>query len=206
MKLPLLTAALVLASSLAQASVFDFGSLAAGSEANLAATDGVTFSYASLVPNTNGDGDPIGGSTWQLDPSSGPVLVQDPSLRGHGAGPNSLDAVDQPVAVVFPYPVTLELFYGYLDRGTLGGAPVPHELVFLADDKHVIYSTELDFGTPGAFFSVSHLYSVSEVILPSDKYYEMLAYVATPEMDGRVLAGVAALCGGWIIRRKSVKK
>lgn len=204
----LATALALAAATVASAATIDFGSLSAGDLANSAAPSGTLFSYAVLTQDTDTNpssptfGDPIPGSfSWQIDATAGSVLVQDPSVRGHGNGPIALDAVDQPVLLVFSSTINLVSFSGVLDHGSLSGGLPSQTLVFADGAGKSVGTLSLDYTQSGLSFSSGPVSGVKEIVLPSGRYVERLTYVATPEVNGQVLIGTLALAGAVALRR-----
>ncbi len=197
------SAALFLAVAASAATgTIDFGTLSAGTDANTLAPAGTLLSYASLVQDTDINGDPIPGAfSWKVDGSAGSPLVQDPSVRGHGSGPIALDAVDQPILLIFPTTGDLVSFSGILDHGPLSGGLPSQDLVFADFNGKPVGSLSLDYTQSGLSFSSGPISGVREVILPSGRYIEKISFVAAPEVNGQALIGALALAGAVMVRR-----
>ena len=186
----------------ASAATLDFGTLTAGSDANGVAPAGTLLSYAALVQNTDINGDPIAGSfSWQTDASAGSVLVQNPSVRGHGSGPIALDAVDQPVLLTFTGTINLTSFSGVLDHGPLSGGLPTQSLIFADSQGNAVSSQSLVYTQSGLSFSFGSVSGVHSVVLPSGRYIEKISFVAVPEVNGQIVVGSIALLGALALRR-----
>ncbi len=205
MKTQLLAAAAALAlmgAASAATGTLDFGTLSAGTDANTLAPSGTMLAYANLVQDTDINGDPIPGAfSWKVDSSAGTTLVQDPSVRGHGTGPIALDAVDQPILLIFPTTGDLVSFSGVLDHGPLSGGLPSQNLVFADYHGKPVGSLALDYTQPGLSFSTGPISGVREVILPSGRYIEKISFVAAPEVNGQAMIGALALAGAVVLRR-----
>jgi hypothetical protein len=208
-----LLAALALAAAfpaglLAQGHTFRFDHVASGSAANSALSGGVTVEPAFYAPSLDGDGNDIPGTeAWRTDTFAPAVTVDNPMTFDRGEAPspsNALNALFQPVMLLFPTPEFVGLFRVTLD-GDEFGSIVPIE--FYDSFETLIWSTTVDQSvsylmvneTPGVA-------GVSKIVLPGGAFYDNIQIEAVPEADTQMLmlAGSLLLMGGlWMHRRKA---
>jgi hypothetical protein len=208
-----LLAALALAAALpagvlAQGSMFQFDHVASGSAANSALAGGVTVEPAFYAPSLDGDGNNIPGTeAWRTDTFAPPVTVDNPMTFDRGEAPspsNALNALFQPVMLLFPTPEFVGLFRVTLD-GDEFGTSLPIE--FYDSFETLIWSTTVDQSVP--YFGVSEspgVAGVSKIVLPAGAFYDNIQIAAVPEADARMLmlAGSFILgVGAWMRRRKA---
>jgi hypothetical protein len=206
-----LLAALALAAALpagvlAQGFVFRFDHVASGSAANSALSGGVTVEPAFYAPSLDGDGNAIPGSNaWRTDTFAPAVTVDNPMTFDRGAAPspsNALNALFQPVMLLFPTPEYVGLFRVTLD-GDDFGTSLPIE--FYDSSETLIWSTTVDQSVP--YFGVDAfpgVADVSKIVLPGGAFYDNFLITPVPEVDARMLAGAVILgVGVWLRRRKA---
>lgn len=208
-----LLAALALAAAfpaglLAQGYTFRFDHVASGSPANSALSGGVTVEPAFYAPSLDGDGNDIPGTeAWRTDTFAPAVTVDNPMTFDRGEAPspsNALNALFQPVMLLFPTPEFVGMFRVTLD-GDEFGSIMPIE--FYDSFDTLIWSTTIDQ-------SISYLQvnenpgvgDVSKIVLPGGAFYDNIQVEAVPEADTQMLmlAGSLLLMGGlWMHRRKA---
>lgn len=210
MKTKLITA-LALASVLpatafAQTYTFDFDHVPAGSAANAALSRGVTVEPALYAPSVDGDGNDIPGTeAWRVDTLASAVTVDNPLDFDRGVAPspsNALNALFQPVMLLFPTPEFVANFQVRLD-GDDFGMELPVQ--FYDSDDTLIWSATIDQTIP--YFSINALPGVggvSKIVLPAGAFYDNVVIAQVPEVDSRVLllGGVAALGAAIRFRRR----
>lgn len=179
--------------------LIQFDGVASGASANSAALGGITFAYAQLMPAYDANGDEIPGSeTWRVDANASDVLADDPTNRGFTtapSSPNALDAVDQPVLMLF---AALQSFGNFLldaitfDNATFGGAP--NASVLFLDANHAILGQLPLVQTGQGFTGTAGAYTdVQAILLPSGAFYDNLNLVPAPATLWLVLTGLAGL-------------
>ncbi len=198
-------AAALPAGALAQGFVFRFDHVASGSEANSALSGGVTVEPAFYSPSLDGDGNSIPGTdAWRIDTFAPAVTVDNPLGFDRGAAPspsNALNALFQPVMLLFPTPEYVGLFRVVLDGDDFGSS-LPIE--FYDSSETLIWSMEVDQSIPylavDAFPGVG---GVSKIVLPAGALYDNFVITPVPEVDARMLAGAVILgVGVWLRRRR----
>ena len=207
----MLCAAAILTGSAATAGVYSFDVPPPSGNAGLAnsyASDGTTFAFAIYAPLVDSLGSDIPGTDrWQIDTGSGAVTVEKPADYGRSAtGETSLNALFQPVFVLFPASSTITAFSGKLETSTISGNvnPVQSILFFNAQDQQV-GSLPVDLSVANGTFSATGLLGVTKVLLPAGKFYRQLGSTtvssAVPEVDARSLVAGALLVGAFAWRR-----
>lgn len=191
--------------ALAQGFVFRFDHVASGSAANSALSGGVTVEPAFYAPSLDGDGNSVPGTeAWRIDTFAPAVTVDNPLSFDRGAAPspsNALNALFQPVMLLFPTPEYVGLFRVVLDGDDFGSS-LPIE--FYDSSDSLIFSTSVDQGIP--YFSVDvfpGVGGVSKIVLPAGALYDNFLITPVPEVDARMLAGAVILgVGVWLRRRR----
>jgi len=207
-----LLAALALAAAfpagvLAQGSMFRFDHVASGSAANSALSGGFTVEPAFYAPSLDGDGNDIPGTeAWRTDTFAPAVTVDNPMTFDRGEAPspsNALNALFQPVMLLFPTPEYVGLFRVTLDGDNFGSS-LPIE--FYDSFETLVWSTTVDQSV--SYFEVHEspgVAGVSKIVLPGGAFYDNIQIAPVPEADTRMLmlAGSLILVGGaWMRRRK----
>ncbi len=206
MALIALAIGLTLAQS-AQASIINFDSIAAGSNASndsVAVSSGITFNNATFLPNLDTYGIAIPGSDhWQIDTTSGSVTVQNTSLKGWGVAPsgtNALDARLSPVLLSFTSATNLGGFSFQLPNSTFGNIPNV-DVLFLNAAGNTVYDLSYKQGVALATVSLpTTLSGVSQILLPSGTFYDNINVAAVP-VPGAIWLFGSAIMGFLGLRR-----
>ena len=187
----------------AQATLFTFDNVVSGTEANGLSQAGVTFQPGIFTPDTDAFGSDIPGTEkWRADASSPAVTVDNPSLFGRGAAPspnNALNALFQPVLVLFPTSTDITGFSATLDSDTFGDAHL--SVNFYDSNDNLLKSVAVDQTVAGFTFDSGALSGLSKVVLPAGAFYDNVGFTAVPEVDGRVLTAGLLLAGAALARR-----
>ena len=202
--LPLALLATALAGALpARATLFTFDSVVSGTDANSLSQAGVTFQPGIFTPDTDSFGSDIPGTEkWRVDGTAPAVTVDNPNLFGRGNAPspnNALNALFQPVLVLFPTSTDVTGFTATLDHDTFGDAHLT--VNFYDTNDNLLSSLPLDQTVPGFTFTSGALNGLSKVVLPAGAFYDNVSFTAVPEVDGRVLTAGLLLAGAALARR-----
>lgn len=188
----------------ARASLFTFDAGPSGSLANDFSQAGVTFQAGVFLPDTDTDGIDIPGTEkWHVDGTAPAVTVDDPSTFGRGVAPspaNALNALFQPVLVLFPTSTDITAFKATLDNDTFGDAGLSVNFYDAAD--HLLASIPIDQTVAGFSFTSGTITGLSKVVLPAGAFYDDVGFTAVPEIDGRALTAGLLLAGVAILRRR----
>ena len=205
-----LVAAVILTGSTCVAGVYSFDvapSVGNAGLANTYASDGTTFAFAVFAPLTDSVGSDIPGSDrWQIDTGAGAVTVEKPSDYGRSATlETALNALFQPVYVLFPALSSVTGFSGKLEKSTIAGNPNPVQsiLFFNAQDQQ-IGSLSVDLSVASGTFNITGLSGVTKALLPAGKFYQQLGFTAVqavPEVDARSWIAGGLLLGAVAWRR-----
>lgn len=206
-----LAAAVVLTGSTCLAGLYSFDAAPLAGNAGLAnsyAADGTTFAFAVFAPLVDNLGSDIPGTDrWQIDTGAGAVTVEKPADYGRSAtSETALNALFQPVFVLFPSSAAVTGFSGKLEKSTISGNanPVQSILFFNAQDQQ-IGSLSVDLSVASGTFSVSGLSGVTKALLPAGKFYQQVGFTGTsqavPEVDARSLVAGGLLLGVMAWRR-----
>lgn len=206
-----LVAGLILAGSTCIAGVYSFDvapSLGNAGLANSYASDGTTFAFAVFAPLVDNLGSDIAGTDrWQIDTGAGAVTVEKPSAYGRSAtSETALNALFQPVFVLFPPTTSVTGFSGRLEKSTIAGNanPVQSILFFNSQDQQ-IGSLSVDLSVASGTFNITGLSGVTKALLPAGKFYQQVGFTgssqAVPEIDARSLVAGGLLLGAWGWRR-----
>lgn len=195
--------ALLLAACLpAHAGLFTFDGAPSGTPANHLAGP-VQFSPGIFSPDTDEFGSDIPGTEkWRKDAGAPAITVDNPILFGRGSAPsgaNALNALFQPVLVLFPPSTGTIRFGATLDNDPFGDSALA--VGFYDADDHLLASVPIDQTVPGFVFESEALSGVAKVVLPAGAFYDNLSYAAVPEVDGRTLAAGLLTLAGWLHRR-----
>ncbi|MCX7085037.1 MAG: PEP-CTERM sorting domain-containing protein [Methylococcales bacterium] len=200
--------ALALGLSLAQstqASIIDFDSIAAGSDAStdaVAVASGIAINTAVFLPNLDVDGIAISGTEhWQIDTFV--ATAENTSLQGWGTAPsgaNALDARPQPILLSFSSPTDLGGFSFQLPDSTFGNPP-PNDVLFLDAAGITLYDLAYNQGVALATVSLpTTLSGVSQILLPSGTFYDNINVAAVP-VPGAIWLFGSAIMGFLGLRR-----
>lgn len=191
------------------ASVFlGFDSVPSGTAAAVLAPPALRFEPAVLDYDYDADGDPIPGTLrWRADASAPAVVVENPELYGRGQAPspdNALNALWQPVLVLFPQPFDLTTFSVTLDNDSFGlNGTLPGfsdvAIQFLDVNGAVLASIPVDQTQPGFRAEAGPVGAVDSILLPAGAFYDDLRLAPIPETGlWPVVAGLGALAwGAW---------
>lgn len=189
----------------AGATTFTFDGVASGSSANRLSQAGITFQAGTLLPDTNAEGLEVPGTEkWRVDFSSPPVTVDNPGLFGRGitpSGGNALNALFQPVVVLYPGSSGFSRFSATLDNDTFGAADLT--VGFYDSNDRLIASVRADQTVPGYVIESGPLDGVSKVVLPAGAFYDNVTVTSVPEPSTWALAGIGLAALLWQARRKS---
>ncbi len=189
----------------ARATTFTFDGVASGSSANSLSQAGITFQAGTFLPDTNAEGlDVPGTEKWRVDFSSPAVTVDNPGLFGRGIAPsggNALNALFQPVIVLYPGTSGFTRFSTVLDNDKFGDANVA--VNFYDSKDRLIASLPVDQTIPGYVIESGPLDGVSKVVLPAGAFYDNVSVTSVPEPSTWALAGVGLAALLWQARRKS---
>lgn len=204
-------AALCALAPISQAATIEinFDTVAAGSQANLAAPAGIRFYQAHFVNDVDAFGDEIlNTEKWQIDTASTsafPVTVDNPASFGYGAAPsgtNALNALWQPVLMRFDQAIHLSSFSAQLDNSTYGDL-TPSAVYFLDGQKTILGQISLDQTQPGTLALLNTpVNGVREVLFSSGAFYDNLQISTVPLPPSALLfiSGLTLL--GVLKRRK----
>ena len=189
-----LVAAVILTGSTCVAGVYSFDVAPSVGNAGLAnsyASDGTTFAFAVFAPLTDNVGSDIPGTErWQIDAGGGAVTVEKPADYGRSVtSETALNALFQPVLVLFPSLASVTGFSGKLEKSTITGNanPVQSILFFNSQDQQ-IGSLSVDLSVASGTFNITGLSGVTKALLPEGKFYQQLGFTAVqavPEVDAR---------------------
>ena len=175
--------------------------------ANTYAKDGTTFSYGVYAPLTDSFGsDILGTDRWQVDVGAGAVTVEKPFDYGRAITTETeLNALFQPVVLLFPPSTFLTSLSGKLEGSTLTGNanPVQPILFYDGQDK-LIGSLYLNLSTPNGEFTSGPLSKATKAVLPAGKFYRQVTVLTeanVPEVDARSLVAGVLLAGAIGYRR-----
>ena len=205
-----LVAAVILTGSTCVAGVYSFDvapSVGNAGLANAYASDGTTFAFAVFAPLTDSFGSDIPGSDrWQIDAGAGAVTVEKPSDYGRSATlETALNALFQPVYVLFPALSSVTGFSGKLEKSTIAGNPNPvQSILFFNSQDQQIGSLSVDLSVASGTFNITGLSGVTKALLPAGKFYQQLSFTAgqaVPEVDARSLVAGGLLLGAIAWRR-----
>ena len=189
----------------ARATTFTFDGVASGRSANSLSQAGITFQAGILLPDTNAEGlDVPGTEKWRVDFSAPSVTVDNPGLFGRGTTPsggNALNALFQPVIVLYPGSSGFSRCSATLDNDTFGDANLT--VGFYDSNDRLIASVRADQTVPGYVVDSGVLNGVSKVVLPAGGFYDTVTVTAVPEPSTWALAGVGLAALIWQARRKS---
>ena len=193
---------------------FTFDDAPAGTQANsLSQPTGlnVSFHFAVFAPDQDEFGDDIPGSEhWQIDLTAPPVLIDNPADWGRGDAPSvphALEAVFQPVMILFDTPFNLDPlgFSTILDNdtfgfdGTLPGFEDIAALFFDPNDG-LIDQIQIDQSEPGFVVETGGYQNLSYVVLPSNAFYDNVFISGTPVPEAATLTLLAL--GAFAVVRK----
>ena len=188
-----------------RATTFTFDGVASGNSANSLSQAGITFQAGTLLPDTNAEGlDVPGTEKWRVDFSSPAVTVDNPALYGRGVvagGGNALNALFQPVMVLYPGTSGFTRFSATLDNDKFGDAGLA--VGFYDSKDRLIASLPVDQTVPGYVIESGPLDGVSKVVLPAGAFYDNVSVTSVPEPSTWALAGVGLAALLWQARRKS---
>lgn len=207
-----LVAGLILTGSTCAAGVYSFDvapSLGNAGLANSYAADGTTFAFAVFAPLVDNLGSDIPGTDrWQIDTGAGAVTVEKPADYGRSAtSETALNALFQPVFVLFPPSATVTGFSGKLEKSPIAGNanPVQSILFFNSQDQQ-IGSLAVDLSVSSGTFNITGLSGVTKALLPAGKFYQQVGFTGTqtvvPEIDARSLVAGGLLLGVMALRRQ----
>ena len=186
-----------------RATLFTFDSVTTGTDANSLSQAGITFQPGVFTPDTDTDGIDIPGTEkWRVDGTAPAVTVDNPNLFGRGAAPspnNALNALFQPVLVLFPTSTTVTSFSATLDNDTFGDAHL--SVNFYDSNDNLLKSVAVDQTVAGFTFDSGAITGLSKVVLPAGAFYDNVGFTAVPEVDGRVLTAGLLLAGAALARR-----
>ena len=201
-KLALLVAALACTVP-ARATLFTFDGVASGTAANDLSQAGITFQPGVFLPDTDSFGSDIPGTEkWHVDGTAPAVTVDDPNGFGRGNAPspaNALNALFQPVLVLFPAATDVTAFTAKLDNDTFGDSGLSVNFYDAADN--LLASIPIDQTVAGFTFTSGTLNGLSKVVLPGGAFYDNVGFTAVPEVDARVLTAGILLAGAALVRR-----
>lgn len=149
---------------------------------------GVEFVNAVLSPDLDSFGDPIPGTTrWRPDITAPAVTVDDPSRYGRGAAPspsNALEALFQPVLIIFDVPFNVDSFSTTLDNDTFGAngfLPGFADIAvqFFAWGTARVGNVPVDQTTAGFQVSAGSIANVGAILLPAGAFYDDLRLTGT---------------------------
>ena len=172
--------------------------------ANSYASDGATFAYGVYAPLTDSFGSDIPGTErWQVDAGAGPVTVEKPLDYGRGTtSETELNALFQPVLLLFPPSTFITGLSGKLEGSGLSGNANPTQLIqFFDGQAHLLGSLPVDLSIPNGVFSSGSLAQASMVLLPAGKFYRQITVTTVPEIDARSLVAGVLLAGAIGYRR-----
>ena len=178
-----------------------------GTSANSLSQAGVTFQPGVFRPDTSADGlDLPGTEKWRVDSTAPLVTVDHPGLYGRGfapSGDNALNALFQPVIVLFPASTDLTGFSAKLDNDTFGDARL--SVSFYDANDRLLSSLPLDQTVPGYTVSSGTISGVSKLVLPGGAFYDNVnvGISTVPEPSTWALLGVGLAALGWFHRRRS---
>ncbi len=205
-----LVAAVILTGSTCVAGVYSFDvapSVGNAGLANTYASDGTTFAFAVFAPLTDSVGSDIPGSDrWQIDTGAGAVTVEKPADYGRSAtAETALNALFQPVYVLFPALSSVTGFSGKLEKSTIAGNPNPlQSILFFNSQDQQIGSLSVDLSVASGTFNITGLSGVTKALLPAGKFYQQLGFTAVqavPEVDARSWVAGGLLLGAMVWRR-----
>jgi len=201
-------AALLLGSTSARADfTIDFDGVTSGSAANSAAPAGVQFFHGMFTPNLDPNGDPIPGSErWRIDPMAPTVTADNPLTFNSGfapSGPNALNAVFQPVLMLFDVPFNLQSFSLVLDNDTFGSSTLA--ILFFGADDVLLRSLAIDQTQPGFIASTGALAGVSKIVLPGGAFYDSFNVTGAPVPEPSTYALIILAAVICVTRRKSLR-
>jgi hypothetical protein len=157
----------------------------------------LTIGYGQFVDVVDAFGDPTGEFRWELDLSSGPVPVIDPSTVSYGTAPSpskALDARDGSVLLVFDEPFSFSSFSATLDNSTFGSFS-DTDIKFYDANDDLIFSAPSNQTVPGFVVNAGPLSDVKTILLPATAFYDNVTVVPEPGSAVCVIGGIAALLG-----------
>lgn len=195
-----------------QGAMMTFDGVPSGTPANFIAPPGITFAPAAFLPDLDGFGDPIPGSDrWRPDSTAPDVTVENPDDYGRGAAPspaNALNALWQPVLVLFASTTDLLSFGTILDLDTFGlngfePAFSDVAVLFLDTAGNILASEPVNQTQPGFALARGPLNDLGGIVLPAGAFYDNLSLTAVPEVGAWPVVAGTGLAAFALWRRRA---